>query len=97
MMRPLVFDFADDEEALKQDCEFMFGPSFLVSPVTEAGVTTWKTYLPKIDGDWTDFRTGQTYKGGQYVETPVDLSSIPVFVRSTEFDHFLIYNHFNRQ
>ena len=97
LMRPLVFDFADDEEALKQDCEFMFGPSFLVSPVTEAGVKTWRTYLPENEDGWTDFRTGQWYRGGQYVETPVDLRSIPVFVRSTEFDHFLIYNHFNRQ
>ena len=97
LMRPLVFDFADDEEALKQDCEFMFGPSLLVSPVTEAGVSTWKTYLPENEDGWTDFRTGQWYRGGQYVETAVDLRSIPVFFRNTEFDHYLIYNHFNRQ
>ena len=97
MMRPLVFDFADDPEALKQDCEFMFGPSLLVSPVTEAGVATWKTYLPENEDGWTDFRTGQWYRGGQYVETPVDLRSIPVFVRTTGFDHYLIFNNFNRQ
>ena len=97
LMRPLVFDFPDDEEALKQDCEFMFGPSLLISPVTEAGVTTWKTYLPVNEDGWTDFRTGQWYRGGQYVETSVDLKSIPVFVRSTEFDHYLVFNNFNRQ
>ena len=97
MMRPLVFDFADDPEALRQDCEFMFGPSLLVSPVTETGVSTWKTYLPENEDGWTDFRTGQWYRGGQYVETPVDLRSIPVFVRTTGLDHYLIFNNFNRQ
>jgi alpha-D-xyloside xylohydrolase len=46
-MRPLVFDFADDPEALKQKYEYMFGPELLISPVTEAGVSEWQTYLPK--------------------------------------------------
>ena len=35
LMRPLVFDFADDPQALAQKYEFMFGPKLLVSPVTE--------------------------------------------------------------
>ena len=81
MMRPLVFDFASDPEALKQDCEFMFGPKYLVCPVTEAGVSSWKVYLPKNEGGWTDLRTGEKYEGGHYVEVPVDITAIPVFVR----------------
>ena len=81
LMRPLVFDFPDDPEALKQDCEYMFGPTYLVHPVTEPGVTTWRTYLPATDGGWRDYWTGETYEGGQYVDTPVDLATIPVFVR----------------
>ena len=81
LMRPLVFDFADDPEALKQKYEYMFGPSLLVSPVTEPGVTEWRTYLPNSRGGWRDYRTGQTYEGGQYVTTPVDKAHIPVFER----------------
>ena len=81
MMRPLVFDFADDSEALKQDCEFMFGDSMLVCPVTEAGVSSWRVYLPRTEGGWTDFRNGEHYEGGRYVDVPVDLTAIPVFVR----------------
>ncbi len=81
LMRPFIFDFADDAEALKQDCEYMFGPELLVSPVTEPGVTTWKTYLPKQAGGWTDIRTGKHYDGGQYVVTDVDKAHIPVFKR----------------
>ena len=79
LMRPLIFDFADDPEALQQKYEYMFGPCLLINPVTEAGVTTWKTYLPKTKGLWRDRHTGKTYKGGQYVTTPVSKSYIPVF------------------
>ena len=82
LMRPLVFDFANDVEALKQKYEYMFGPALLISPVTEPGVATWRTYLPKHPGGWTDFRTGQHYEGGQYVDTPVTKAFIPVFVRA---------------
>ena len=82
LMRPLVFDFSDDPEALRQKYEYMFGPDLLVSPVTEPGVTTWRTYLPKNNGGWTDYNTGKHYDGGQYVTTPVTKAFIPVFVKA---------------
>ena len=81
LMRPLVFDFADDPEALRQETEYMFGPSLLVSPVTAPGVNTWNTYLPKSEGGWRDYHTGRHYDGGQTVTTVVDKATIPVFVR----------------
>jgi alpha-D-xyloside xylohydrolase len=84
LMRPLVFDFADDPLALQQKYEYMFGPALLISPVTEPGVTEWKTYLPKHPGGWTDYHTGRHYDGGQTVTTRVDKSFIPVFVKAGE-------------
>ena len=81
LMRPLVFDFADDPVALQQPYEYMFGPRLLISPVTEPGVTEWPTYLPHSEGGWRDYRTGRHYAGGQTVVTPVDKAHIPVFVR----------------
>ena len=81
LMRPLVFDFADDPEALQQKYEYMFGPDLLISPVTEPGVTEWRTYLPKQEGGWRDYRTDRHYDGGQTVVTAVDNAHIPVFVR----------------
>lgn len=84
LMRPLVFDFPTDTLALQQSCEYMFGPSLLISPVTEPGVTQWRTYLPRSAGGWRDYRTGRHYEGGQYVTTPVDKTFIPVFVRESE-------------
>jgi alpha-D-xyloside xylohydrolase len=84
LMRPLVFDFADDPEALRQKYEYMFGPALLVSPVTEPGVKTWRTYLPQSEGGWRDYRTGQHYEGGQTVTTSVDKAHIPVFIRESK-------------
>ena len=82
LMRPLVFDFSNDVEALKQKYEYMFGPALLISPVTEPGVDSWQTYLPKNKGGWTDYRTGKHYDGGQYVTTSVTKANIPVFIRA---------------
>ena len=84
MMRPLVFDFPTDEEALALSCEYMFGPSLLICPVTEAGVSSWRCYLPANATGWADFWTGERYDGGQWVEVPVNLRTIPVFVRDSE-------------
>ena len=82
LMRPLVFDFASDAQALDQKYEYMFGRSLLVSPVTEPGVTSWQTYLPVNEGGWYDYYTGRHYDGGQTVTTTVAADYIPVFVRA---------------
>lgn len=81
LMRPLVFDFPEDEEALRQDTEYMFGHDLLVCPVTTSS-TKITVYLPKTKGVWYDFWTGTSYKGGQYVTLPLSLDHIPVFSRS---------------
>ncbi len=82
LMRPLIFDFANDAEALAQQNEYMFGRALLISPVTEAHATKWKTYLPKNQGGWFDYATGTHYAGGLSVDVPVTRASIPVFVKA---------------
>ncbi|MBR4590603.1 MAG: DUF5110 domain-containing protein, partial [Bacteroidaceae bacterium] len=82
MMRPLVFDFPNDTEALKQTTEYMFGPALLINPILEANPTTWTTYLPETKGGWFDFWTNTHYDGGQSVTIPVSNDHIPVFVRA---------------
>ena len=91
MMRPLIFDFPDDEEALKQQTEYMFGPSLLVCPVTEPGIKTMLVYLPQYEEGWIEFNPyPETYlsrstfpiAGGQYITVPVFDTKIPVFVKA---------------
>ena len=93
LMRPLVFDFADDPVALRQPYEYMFGPSLLISPVTEPGVSEWTTYLPRCQDGWVDYNTGQPYPGGQFVRTPVDKAHIPVFIRRSTLQEFNQITH----
>lgn len=81
LMRPLIFDFPDDKDALKQDNEYMFGQSLLVCPVTEKGVSQWRVYLPENEGGWYDFRTGRKYGNG-WSEVPVTIEDIPVFAKA---------------
>ncbi len=81
LMRPFIFDFANDPVALAQQNEYMFGHSLLISPVTEAGVKTWKTYLPKNKAGWYDLQNRSRYSGGSTVDVPVTLGTIPVFVK----------------
>lgn len=79
LMRPLVFDFPDDVEALKQSTEYMFGPSLLICPVTEPDIKRMRVYLPKNKKGWTRVATGERYVGGKYVEVEVADDDIPVF------------------
>lgn len=81
LMRPLVFDFPHDEEALRQSTEYMFGSDYLVCPVTKPRVKSWRVYLPVNEAGWKSFWSNETYAGGQYVDVPVNLDAIPVFVR----------------
>ncbi len=46
MMRALVMDFPDEPEVYQLDDQFMFGPAFLVNPVTEPKATSRPLYLP---------------------------------------------------
>ena len=84
MMRPLVFDFPNDTEALRQQTEFMFGPALLVCPVTEPGITSMRVYLPECECGWAQFSADGPvddilYNGGSYIEVPVTADCIPVF------------------
>lgn len=82
LMRPLVMDFAHDQAALEIKHQFMFGPSILVSPVTEPGVKQWSLYLPAHDGGWIDFWSGEKRKGGMHIDVPADIETLPLFVKA---------------
>lgn len=83
VMRPLMYDFFDDSEALKIENQYMFGPQIMVCPVTDAGITKRSVYLPVLADDelWTDAATGKTYCGGQTIIADAPLERIPVFTR----------------
>jgi alpha-D-xyloside xylohydrolase len=84
MMRPLVMDFRGDVKARDITDEFMFGPSLLVSPVTEYKARSRHVYLP-AGSTWYNFWTGAALvsgAGGQTIMADAPYDQIPVFVRA---------------
>lgn len=81
MMRPLVMDFRNDPGARKIGDQFMFGPAFLVNPVTHPGVQARKVYLPE-GTRWVDFWTGDSLEGGQTIDAPAPIGRLPLYVRA---------------
>lgn len=80
VMRPLFFDFPEDQKAWDTEDAYMFGKSVLVAPVMEAGVTDREVYLPE-GAEWTEVFTGKKWEGGQTVSAYAPIDIIPVFTR----------------
>jgi alpha-D-xyloside xylohydrolase len=79
-MRPLVMDFRSDARAIDIGDQFMYGPAFLVNPVTEPGAASRKVYLPQ--DSWYDFWTGKTVKGPRVEDAAASIDRLPLYVRS---------------
>jgi oligosaccharide 4-alpha-D-glucosyltransferase len=89
MMRPMLFEEQDEEGAAAVSSSYLWGPSFLVAPVTEPGAVRKEVHFPKGDkmrsGTWFDFYDDQPHRGGiTEVVTPV-AGHIPTYVRAGAF------------
>jgi alpha-D-xyloside xylohydrolase len=79
-MRPLIMDFRTDPRVANVGDQFMYGPAFLVNPVTEPGATERSVYLP--EGVWYDFWSGVKAQGAKTLTVPAPLERMPLFVRA---------------
>jgi len=78
VMRPMVFDFADDPAVAYLERQYLLGDDLLVAPVFSAeGDTTY--YVPA--GRWTHFRTGEVVTGPGWVRETHGFDSVPLLVR----------------
>jgi alpha-glucosidase/alpha-D-xyloside xylohydrolase len=80
IMRPLWLHFPNDPQAVLRGDEYLWGKSVLVAPVVEKSATTRQIYLPR--GAWYDFWTGDLVEGGREISRPVDLETMPLYVRA---------------
>jgi alpha-glucosidase/alpha-D-xyloside xylohydrolase len=80
-MRALFMDYSGDPNVADIRDEYMFGPAFLVAPVTEQGATSRKVYLP-AGSDWYNYWTNARIKGGQTITVDAPIDIIPLFVRA---------------
>lgn len=80
-MRLLAFDFPQDKNVHNIKDEFMYGPAFLVNPVTDSGAISREVYLPE-GMKWTDFWSGNQFDGGQTIHADAPVERIPLYVRA---------------
>jgi alpha-D-xyloside xylohydrolase len=80
-MRALFMDFPNDPKVADIGDEYMFGPAFLVAPVTDQGETTRTVYLP-AGTDWFNYWTSERVHGGQMIEAQAPIDTLPLFVKA---------------
>ncbi len=90
ILRSLAFDFMGDDNIKNIPDEYMFGPAFLVNPVTEPMYSlsdnqkikkVRKVYLP-VSASWYDFWTGQKYSGGQTINAKASIETLPLYIKA---------------
>jgi alpha-glucosidase/alpha-D-xyloside xylohydrolase len=80
IMRALWLHYPDDPLAVARGDQYLWGRDMLVAPVTEKGATSRTLYLPR--GAWYDFWTDEKAEGAREIMRPVDLATMPLYVRA---------------
>ncbi|MBQ3187129.1 MAG: DUF5110 domain-containing protein [Alistipes sp.] len=80
LMRPLVMDFAEDEEVLNIGDQFMCGDALLVCPVYTYQARSRELYLPA--GLWYDFYTERPIEGGRHLTADAPYERMPLYARA---------------
>eukprot|EP00299_Pterocystis_sp_00344_P005359 c16755_g1_i1.p1 GENE.c16755_g1_i1~~c16755_g1_i1.p1 ORF type:complete len:529 (-),score=144.41 c16755_g1_i1:4-1506(-) len=90
LVRPMFMEFPSDPECSGTDVEnqFMFGPAWLVVPVTEYNQTTQSVYLPLLPAGqkwvyWYTKEVFDTTSKGTRVNVTTPLTEFPLFFIST--------------
>ncbi|KAI0598275.1 glycoside hydrolase family 31 protein [Biscogniauxia sp. FL1348] len=83
VMRPMFYEFPEEERMWSIDDQYMFGSQYLVAPILVAGQRERTVVLPK-DAKWQKFSAegeleGEILEGGQVVTVAAPLEYMPVF------------------
>lgn len=83
IVRPLVYAYPDDAQALAAWDQYLFGDDLLVAPVhnvtAELPLAPRSIYLPA--GRWRDFWSGELLEGPRTLARLVPLNELPLYVR----------------
>lgn len=77
-MRPLFYDFPEEEKAWQIEDAYMFGNHLLVAPVLWEGQKERGVYLPS-GRMWIDVEKKTFHAGGQWIRVETPMETIPVF------------------
>lgn len=79
IMRPMFFDFPDDEKCCELKDQYMFGRDILFAPICAQGQTDRKVYLP--DGKWIRTSDKTEFTGGQTIDCHAETEEFIAFSR----------------
>ena len=80
ILRPLLFEYPEDETTYTADDEFLFGNSMLVAPISRPGIEHRHVYLP--EGTWFHLWSGERFDGPAHVLAHAPLGEPPIYVRA---------------
>jgi len=80
ILRPLLFEYPEDETTYTADDEFLLGGSLLVAPITRPGIEHRHVYLP--EGTWFHYWTGERFDGPAHVLAHAPLGEPPLYVKA---------------
>ena len=79
IMRPMFFDFPDDEKCYTISDQYMFGRDILFAPIYNQGQTERSVYLP--EGEWVRVSDKAVLAGGQEIICHVEIDEFIAFVK----------------
>ena len=80
ILRPLLFEYPDDETTYSADDEFLLGDALLVAPVTRPGVEHRHVYLP--EGTWFHYWSGERFDGPAHVLAHAPLGEPALYLKA---------------
>jgi alpha-D-xyloside xylohydrolase len=78
IMRPMFFEYPDDEICYTLGEQYMFGDDILFAPIVNRGQTEKQVYLP--EGEWVLTKSGETYTKGWHTVT-AQINEFVAFVK----------------
>lgn len=79
VMRPMFFDYPDDEVCYSLGAQYMFGDDIIFAPITEQGAAETCVYLP--EGEWIRTTDKKLFKGGQFISVSAKIDEFIAFVK----------------
>ena len=79
IMRPMFYDYPDDEQCYQLGEQYMFGDDIIFAPIVNQGENKKDVYLP--EGNWIFARSREHYEGGRTYNITAKLDEVIVFVK----------------
>lgn len=80
VMRPMFFDYPDDEKCWPLGDQYMFGDDIIFAPILNYGQREREVYLP--DGEWIRTTDKKRYSGGSTYTVKAEVNEYIAFVRA---------------